>query len=133
MSRAIIIVNRSADRTLAAQWVEQVPNGTRIEFKGPRRSIDQNSLMWAMLTDEATQLKWYGQTLRTDDWKILFLDALKRETRGAPSLDGKGYVPLGRSSSDLSKQEMSDLIELIAAFGTEHNVIFRDPYVGEVA
>ena len=41
-------------------------------------------------------------------------------------LDGNGFVNLGRSSSDLSKGEMSDLMELIAAFGAKHGVVFKD-------
>ncbi len=43
-----------------------------------------------------------------------------------PNLDGTGFVNLGRSSSDLSKSEMSDLIELIHAFGANHGVKFQD-------
>jgi hypothetical protein len=83
--------------------------------------------MWAMLTDVATQLPWHGEKLTTDEWKLLFLDALKREIRAVPSIDGKGVVNIGRSSSDLSKAEMSDLLELIAAFGANHDVVFHDP------
>jgi hypothetical protein len=33
---------------------------------------------------------------------------------------------LGRSSSDLSKAEMTDLIDLISAFGANHGVVFHD-------
>ena len=80
-----------------------------------------------MLSDIAAQLPWHGIKLRADDWKLLFLDALKRELRMVPNLDGTGFVNLGRSSSDLSKGEMSDLMELIAAFGAEHGVKFNDP------
>jgi hypothetical protein len=69
--------------------------------------------MWSMLTDIARELPWHGIKLKPDDWKLVFLDALKRETRMVPNLDGNGFVNLGRSSSDLSKSEMSDLIELI--------------------
>lgn len=127
MSRATVIINSRADRNLVSSWAERVPDGTRIEFKSVRRSLDQNSRMWAMLTDIATQLDWHGQKLKTDDWKMLFLDALKRETRAVPSIDGTGIVSLGRSSSDLSKSEMSDLMELISAFGVEHRVVFHDP------
>ena len=83
--------------------------------------------MWAMLTDVATQLRWHGQMLRTDDWKLVFLEALKRELRIVPNIDGTGFVNLGQSSSDLSKEEMSNLIELIFAFGANHGVIFNDP------
>jgi hypothetical protein len=82
--------------------------------------------MWAMLTDIARQLPWHGQRLTPDDWKLIFLDALKREARFVPALDGDGFVNLGRSSSDLSKGEMSDLIEIIFAFGAGHGVSFGD-------
>lgn len=126
MSRATIILNGSADRALATRWIAQSPAGTRIEFKAAKRSLDQNSRMWAMLTDVATQLEWHGQRLRADDWKLVFLDALKREVRVVPNIDGNGFVNLGRSSSDLSKQEMSDLMELIEAFGAKHGVEFHE-------
>ena len=133
MSRALITINGSADRERAARLVTQVPPGTRIEFKASKRTPDQNSRMWAMLTDVAMQLAWHGKKLRPDDWKLIFLDALKRELRVVPNLDGSGFVNLGRSSSDLSKAEMSDLMELISAFGTEHGVVFHDPLAEPVA
>jgi hypothetical protein len=82
--------------------------------------------MWAMLTDVAQQVDYHGLKLTTDDWKLLFLDALKREVRMVPNLDGNGLVSLGRSSSDLSKREMTDLIELIFAWGAQHGVTFKD-------
>jgi hypothetical protein len=83
--------------------------------------------MWAMLTDVAMQLNWHGISLTPDDWKLVFLDALKREARFVPNIDGAGFVNLGRSSSDLSKEEMSELIELIFAFGAQHGVKFNEP------
>lgn len=127
MPRHIITVHKDADRLRAASWVAKAPYGMRIEFKEAKRSIPQNDRMWVMLTEVATQLVWHGQKLKPDDWKLMFLDALKRELRTVPNLDNNGMVNLGRSSSDLSKAEMSDLIELIIAFGTQHGVIFHDP------
>jgi hypothetical protein len=126
MTRAVIVLTEEAERQKAARWAAKLPPGTRIEFKAPKRSIPQNDRMWAMLTDVATQLKWHGLRLTADDWKLIFLDALKREVRMVPNLDGNGFVSLGRSSSDLSKQEMTDLIDLIGAFGANHGVVFHD-------
>ena len=63
----------------------------------------------------------YGKQQRT-----LYLDALKREVRMVPNLDNNGFVSLGRSSSDLSKNEMSDLLSLIYEFGARHGVVFND-------
>jgi hypothetical protein len=127
MSRAMVILSSPSERLRAARWVEKLPPGTRVEFKQPKRSIDQNSKLWASLTDIATQLKWHGIKLSADDWKLLFLDALKREVRMVPNIDGNGFVSLGRSSSDLTKSEFSDLLELIVAFGANHGVVFHDP------
>ena len=126
MSRAVISIVSEADRARAAKWVAQAPAGTRLEFKKAKRSTDQNSRMWAMLTEVAVQLPWHGLKLSPDDWKLIFLDALKRELRTVPNIDGTGFVNLGRSSSDLSKIEMADLITLIEAFGANHGIIFRD-------
>lgn len=126
MGRALVTIKTQDDRAKAAKWVAGAPVGTRVEFKASKRSIPQNDRMWAMLTDVATQLPWHGQKLSPDDWKLIFLDALKREVRVVPTLDGTGFVNLGRSSSDLSKDEMSDLIELIAEFGARHNIKFGD-------
>lgn len=131
MTRALITMNGKAERERAARWIAAAPAGTRVEFKAPRRTLPQNDRMWAMLTDISCQLKWHGMRLSPDDWKLIFLDGLKRELRLVPNLDGNGFVNLGRSSSDLSKQEMSDLMELIAAFGANHGVKFFEP--GEAA
>lgn len=126
MSRALLILTSPVERTKAANFVMRAPTGTRVEFKAAKRTLDQNSRMWAMLTDVATQVPWHGVKLRPDDWKLIFLDALKQELRMVPNIDGTGFVNLGRSSSDLSKSEMSDLMELIAAFGAQHDVKFHD-------
>lgn len=126
MSRALIVIGTPSDCQRAARWAMQARPGTRIEFKAAKRTIDQNAKMWAMLTDLATQLIWHGQKMTPDDWKLVMLDGLKRELRIVPNMHGNGFVNLGRSSSDLSKGEMVDLIELIAAFGAQHGVVFHD-------
>ena len=127
MTRALVVIAGQMDRQRIAKWAMQVPVNTRVEFKAPKRSIPQNDRMWSMLTEVAQQLPWHGMKLSADDWKLVFLDALNREVRVVPSIDGRGFVNLGRSSSDLSKDEMSDLMELISAFGAEHGVAFREP------
>ena len=128
MTRATLVLVSPEIRQRAVHWVERLPEGTRIDFKAPKRSLPQNDKMWAALTDIATQLPWHGIKLSADDWKLLFLDALKRELRMVPNIDGNGFVNLGRSSSDLSKEEMTDLIALIEQFGANHNVVFHDSH-----
>ena len=127
MGRALVTLRNKADRERASRWIDKAPFGTRVEFKASKRSLPQNDRMWAMLTDVATQLKWSGISLTPDDWKLVFLDSLNRESRFVPNIDGTGFVNLGRSSADLSKEEMSELIELIFAFGAQHGVKFNEP------
>lgn len=124
MSRATVILNSRADREKVCRWAMGVAPGTRVEFKEAKRTTDQNSRFWAMLTEVSQQVSWHGQRLTPDDWKLVFLDALKREMRIVPNIDGNGFVNLGQSSSDLSKGEFSDLIEIIIAFGAQHGVVF---------
>jgi len=126
MSRAFLILANQSVRERAHRWVAALPVGTRVEFKEPKRTLPQNAYLWALLTDVATQKTHCGQRYPTDTWKIIFLHALGKETRFIPSLDGGGFIPIGQSSSDLSKSEMSDLIEIILFWGAENGVVFHE-------
>ena len=127
MSRALIIIRNDVDRQRATRLAHKAPVGTRVEFKATKRSLPQNAKMHAMLTEVSRQLRWDGIELTSDDWKLVFIDALKREVRIVRNIDGTGVVNLSRSSSDLSKAEMADLISLIEEFGARHSVMFNDP------
>jgi hypothetical protein len=107
MSRYFVTLWNEADRIRAINVIAAAPAGARVEVKAAKRSLPQNDRLWALLSDIAMQLPWHGQKLTPDNWKILFLDALKRETH-------------------LSKSEMSDLFALIESFGATHGVTFHD-------
>jgi hypothetical protein len=125
MSRWALVINGESDRRKAADWCKRAPAGMRIEFKEVKRSLSQNDLLWARLTDVSAQVEWYGQKLSPDDWKDMFTASL-RKARVSPGIDQGSFVVLGLHTSDLTKQEFSDLLELIAAFGAEHGVQFND-------
>lgn len=127
MERAAIILNSHAKREQAAAWCRNAPAGTHVEFKKAKRSLPQNDRLHAMITPIARQLSWHGVKLSVDDWKLVFLDALNREMRIVPNIDGTGFVNLGRRTSKLSKEEFSDLMELIEAFAAKHGVDLQDP------
>jgi hypothetical protein len=129
MSRYLVQLRSGKDRETLHRMIDAAPYGTRVELKAERRSTDQNSKLWAMLSEVALQLPWHGVKLRPEDWKYIFLDALKREVRIVPNIDGTGFVNLGRSSSDLSRGEMADLITIIEMFGAQHGIVFADDQV----
>lgn len=124
MKRLFILANNTA-RTSAAEAIRSAPEGYRVEIKPPSRTLDQNALLWALLTDIAQQVKWPvdGEMtlLSEEDWKDLFTAALRRNQRMARGIEG-GVVMLGSRTSRMSKAEFSDLCELIQAFGAERGV-----------
>lgn len=126
MTRAAVILNSKAARERVAKWAMTAPTGTRVEFKEVKRTLEQNAKLWAMLTDVARQVEHAGRRYDTESWKVLFMHALGREMSFLPALDGQTFVPIGHRSSDLSKSEMSELIEFIHAWGAEHGVVFSD-------
>lgn len=127
MARALIVLAYTSDREKASRWVASAPWGTRIEFKAPKRTLPQNDRFWAMLTDVAAHMRKQGKDYTTDQWKAIFMHACGKEVSFLPSLDGKTFIPWGQSSSDLSKDEMTDLIDFIAAWAAENGVHLNEP------
>lgn len=125
MTRAVLVIRDNRDRDKAAAWCRNAPAGTRLELKAARRSHEQNNLLWQRLTEIAHQVDWYGQKLSAEDWKDVFSASLRR-ARVVPGIDAGSFVPLGMRTSDMTKQEFSDLLNLIEAFGVERGVHFRD-------
>ncbi len=123
MGRALVTLHNDADRARAIDWIHKAPRGTAVEFKANRRSREQNSRMWAMLTEISRQLLWHGQRYTAEDWKDYMMHALKRE-RWMPAEEG-GMVPIGRSTSSLTKDEHSELTALMEAFAARNGVTFK--------
>jgi hypothetical protein len=121
MSRALLILANDQVRERAVNWCRKAPEGTRVEYKPPRRSLPQNALLWSRLTEISKQVEWYGQHLTPDDWKDVFTASLRR-ARVVPGLEPGSFVPLGMRTSDMSVEEMTDLLELISAFAAERGV-----------
>jgi hypothetical protein len=119
---ATIWLRDDAARERAAKACKYAPAGSIVTLKPPTRSLDQNSKLWAMLTDIARQVDHAGGKLSPPDWKTVFMHELGHENRVVPALDGRGFVPLGYSTSKLSVSDMADLLTLIQAFGDGQGV-----------
>lgn len=125
MSRAVLILKTKADRERAIRWIAGVPDGSKLELRSPSRSPDQNALMWCRLGEIAKQVDWYGVKLSADDWKDVFSASL-RKARVVPGIDPGTFVPLGMRTSDMTKEEMGNLLDLIDAFAAERGVVFQE-------
>lgn len=104
-------------RQNTCQAVMNAPEGYQVTIAQKTRTLDQNSLLWAKLTEISRTVVWHGQKLTPENWKDIFTAALKRQAV-VPGLDG-GFVVLGTSTRRMTKGEMSDLIELMNAFQSE--------------
>ena len=113
-----------ADRVRAAVIQSAAERPVEVVIREPKRSLDQNAKLWAVLSDVSRQVDWHGQRLTKEEWKDVMTAALKRQ-KVVPGLDG-GFVVLGTSTRRMSKQEFSDLLELIQAFGAEQGVEWGD-------
>jgi len=111
------------NRETAHRVIDVAPAGSVVNVKPPRRTLDQNALMWALLSD-ISRAKSEGRTLTPDVWKALFLHALDHAQRFEMALDGNGMVPVGFRSSRLSKEQMGDLITVIQEYGDRHGVVW---------
>lgn len=125
MTRVLLQIKSDTERRQIATWAQNVPVNTTVEFRAPRRSNDQNALMWSLLAQVSKQVDWYGTKLSSEDWKDVLTASLRR-TRVVPGIDAGTFVPLGMRTSQMTKAELADLIELIYAFGAERGVPFRE-------
>ena len=132
MSRHLLTLWNEADRKRAWRYISQAPDGTRLELKAAKRTLPQNDMMWSLLTDIAAQKEHGGRKYAPDVWKLIFLHAIGREIQFVPSLDEKAFIPWTPHSSDLSRTEMSQLIDFITAWGAENEIMFH-AYSQEVA
>lgn len=124
MKQTFKLVHQGA-RQRAAQAVLAAPEGHVVTISEPTRSTDQNALLWPLLAEVSRCVDWYGKKLTPDDWKNVFSASL-RKLEVVPNLDGTGFVALGQSTSQMSKREFSELIELIYSFGAERGVEFNE-------
>lgn len=113
-------------RQLARRLIDRAPLGAVVNVREATRTSDQNAKMWAMLSD-VSRAKPQGRNLDTDTWKALFMASCGHRVRFEPALDGEGVVAIGFRSSHLTKDEMSDMIEAIYAYGSEHGVQWSEP------
>lgn len=100
-----------------------------IEIKESKRTLEQNSKLWAMLKDISEQVNWHGYTMTSEEWKDFFTASMKK-LKTVPDIEGRGFIAVGLSTRSMSIKDMTFMIELMTAFGTEYGVKFRDvlPY-----
>jgi hypothetical protein len=120
-----IALTSAYQRERAKRLIDQAPQGFIAEVREPRRTQEQSEKMWAMLTD-ISHAKPLDRRHTPDDWKAIAMNACGWECQFCEGLDGRPF-PQGFRSSQLTKAQMSTLIEWLQAFGDEHGVPWSEP------
>lgn len=121
-------------RSLAIEAVRNAPEHCIVEIKQRTRTLDQNAMLWRLLTLASRHVMWSvnGQetVLSPEEWKDVFTASLSQEHRIAKGIRG-GFVMLGKSTSRMTVSQLSELIEFINSFLAEQGVEIEQPFDSE--
>jgi hypothetical protein len=86
------------------------------------RTIEQNSKLWTMLKDMSEQIVYCGKKRTSEAWKDILTVAWKDEVELVMSLDSTKVIAVGLSTSNMTKKEFSEFIEVIYVTGVDYSV-----------
>ena len=123
MAQTVILDSRYR-REQAHKLVDAAPVGAVMTIAMPKRSTDQNALLWTLL-GFISRAKPGGRKHTPETWKALFMHAMGHQSRFEMGLNGEPF-PAGFRSSQLTRAQMADLITFIMAWGAEQGVQFDE-------
>lgn len=108
-------------RNRAKMLIDKAPDGYVASVSEPTRTNAQNDLFWQMLTDISIAQPG-GERYTPEEWKPRIMHACGWECQFLPGiLDGHPF-PVGFKSSQLTKTQMSALIDWMQAWGDEQGI-----------
>lgn len=117
--KTLVLTGQPA-RQAAIQAIAHCPDGMVFKLLEPTRSLEQNALLHAELSEISGKLRWAGEFRSIDDWKRLLTAAWMRATNRSavllPAVDGSGFDVLYQKTSTLTKAEMNDLLAYVQAW-----------------
>ena len=101
-----------------------------LEIKQANKSREQEEKYHAMIGEIAKQAQHLGSKWDAESWKRLLVDQFCRENdikTGAviPNLSGDGIVQLGFQTRKFTKEQASEFVEWLHAWGAEHGVVYE--------
>jgi hypothetical protein len=100
-----------------------------LEIKTANRSCQQNAKYHAMIDEIAQQAQHLGSKWDSDSWKRLLVDQFLKDSgqktgKVIPNLAGDGIVQLGMQTRDFTKEQASEFVEWLFAWGAEHGITY---------
>ena len=111
------------NREIAAQMIDAAPDGYVVEVKPAKRSLEQNRLYWAILTDISEQVV-NGRTFEPSIWHVYFKQLfLPDHVQELP--DGSLHIS-PPSSSRMTLEQFSEYVEKVMQWALQHEVKLSD-------
>lgn len=118
-----ILTLTKTNRAKAIIGVSNAPDGYVLELREPKRSDEQNAALWGLLNQIQRQRPTHnGVKMTPDTWKAVFMNALGVEMQMLPTLECDGYFVAGHRSSQLTKGEFTNLLELMLAWAAREGL-----------
>ena len=101
-----------------------------LEIKQANKSREQEEKYHAMIGDIAKQAQHLGSKWDAESWKRLLVDQFCRDNNiktgvVIPNLSGDGIVQLGFQTRKFTKEQASEFVEWLHAWGAEHGVLYE--------
>lgn len=101
-----------------------------LEIKDATKSRHQEEKYHAMIGEVAKQAQHLGAKWDAESWKRLLVDQFCKDNglkTGAviPNLSGDGIVQLGMQTRNFTKEQASEFVEWLHAWGAEHGVTYE--------
>ena len=101
-----------------------------LEIKDATKSRHQEEKYHAMIGEIAKQAQHLGAKWDAESWKRLLVDQFCKDNglkTGAviPNLSGDGIVQLGMQTRNFTKEQASEFVEWLHAWGAEHGVSYE--------
>ena len=98
-----------------------------MEIKAADKTRDQEEKYHAMIDEIAKQASHMGAKWSSEDWKRLLVDQFCKDNgikTGVviPNLSGDGIVQLGMQTRKFTKEQASEFVEFLYAWGAEHGI-----------
>lgn len=98
-----------------------------LEVKAADKTREQELKYHAMIDEIAKQASHMGAKWSSEDWKRLLVDQFCKDNgikTGVviPNLSGDGIVQLGMQTRKFTKEQASDFVEFLYAWGAEHGI-----------
>ena len=128
------LTDESQAKALMANLWPKVLNALKtkqltLEIKESGKTRDQEEKYHAMIGEIAKQAEHFGSKWDAESWKRLLVDQFCKDIgikTGVviPNLSGDGIVQLGMQTRKFTKEQASEFVEWLNAWGAKHGITY---------